>query len=172
MSKTCCQRGQNGDQSNFVTIYQISPIHLLLHRRCHRFSALARAITTPLFCTLSECTFWTIFKTLSASVCEPNRPLKKFLCTNRLLDHFLEHFTNDFALFQFLNFFWQRISRFDQILDLFLDHFFGHFLDRRPDGKAERPDTGAETSSFLVISMIPFGSKSARTAKVLGPPKG
>ena len=57
-------------------------------------------------------------------------------------------------------------------LDLFLDHFLNHFLDQRPDGKAGRPDTGAETSSFLVISMIISGSKSARTAKVLGPPKG
>ena len=60
------------------------------HRRCHRFSALARAITTPLFCTFPEFTFWTIFKTLSASVSGPNRPLKNFYYTNRLLDYFLE----------------------------------------------------------------------------------
>ena len=63
------------------------------------------------------------------------------------------------------------MSRFDQILDIFLDHFFGHFLDRRPDGKAERPDTGAETSSFLVISMITILVKKV-PAKVLGTPKG
>ena len=66
----------------------------------------------------------------------------------------------------------------DLFLDHFLDHFFDHFLDRRPDGKAERPDTVAETSSFLAISMITILVKkcqereSAGNAKGLGPPKG
>ena len=84
-------------------------------------------------------------------------------------------------LFFSFYFFCRRISRFDQILDLFLDPFFGHFLDhfldRRPDGKAERPDTGAETSSFLVIYDHIWVKKcedreSAGTAKGLGTPKG